>query len=47
VQHADLREKRGTKIGKTANRVRERLGEEVERLKGVVEGMGNPPPPRS
>jgi hypothetical protein len=37
---AQLVVKRGTKIGKTANRVRERLGEEVERLMGVVEGMG-------
>jgi hypothetical protein len=32
--------KRGTRIGKTSNRVRERLAEEVERLMGVVEGMG-------
>jgi hypothetical protein len=32
--------KRGTRIGKTSNRVRERLAVEVERLLGVVEGMG-------
>jgi hypothetical protein len=37
--------RQGTRIGKTANRVRERLGEEVERLKGVVEGMGREAPP--
>ena len=29
--------KKGTRIGKAADGVRERLGEEVERLKGVVE----------
>jgi hypothetical protein len=33
--------KKGTRIGKAAESVRERLGEEVERLKGVVEGMGS------
>jgi hypothetical protein len=31
--------KKGTRIGKAADGVRERLGEELERLKGVVEGM--------
>jgi hypothetical protein len=32
--------KKGTKIGKAAEVVKERLVEEVERLKGVVDGMG-------
>jgi len=32
--------KKGTKIGKAAEGVKERLVEEVERLKGVVEGLG-------
>ena len=36
---AQLVVKRGTKIGKAAGALRERLGEEVERLAGVVEGM--------
>ena len=31
--------KNGTRIGKGAEMVRERLGEEVERLKGVVEAV--------
>lgn len=33
--------KKGVKIGKAAEGVKERLVEEVERLKGAVEGLGN------
>ncbi len=40
IEHdAQLVVKRGKKIGKTAGTLRERLGEEVERLEGVVKGM--------
>jgi hypothetical protein len=38
---AQLVVKRGTKIGKAAGAMRERLEDELERLKGVVEGMGD------
>jgi hypothetical protein len=45
---AQLVVKRGTKMGKAAGAMRERLEDELERLKGVVEGgrtavaMGSP-----
>jgi methyl-accepting chemotaxis protein len=38
---AQLVVKRGTKIGKAAQGMRARLEEEMERLRGVVEGMGD------
>ena len=45
IEHdAQLVVKRGTKIGKTAVGLRERLGEEVERLNGVIGGMRSQAP---
>jgi len=38
---AQLVLKRGTRIGKTAQLLRERLGDELDRLKRVVDGMGS------